>query len=190
MDVPPTAASRPKLFALLSPISKLVLPPSTPPTTFLHAYTTTTFGILLLATFQDVLSGGAKESVQVLFADPGTSQSFSAGCALATSLDQVGWNHFSTVLTPLVLSATARYVDDGSKTTQLGFGEVAEEDNALTLLARLAWSGRLKSTVESGSVAVKSWERIVGNKCQSTIKEWISEFAESEPTEEEASRLL
>lgn len=187
---PQTATSRPKLFALLSPISKLVLLPSTPPPPFLHSYTTMTVGLLLLATFQDVLSGGAKDSIEVLFANPGsTPDTFSAGCTLVTSLDEVQWNHFSTSLTPLVLRETARYVasEVKEKKKEMKFGEVSPVTNSLSLLARLAWSGRLRTIVDGGTTAVKTWERTIGARCEASIKSWTDTYKSGTPSEDEVS---
>lgn len=147
-----------------------------------------TVGTLLLANLQDVLSGGAKEAIEALFSTPGTPDAFAAGCALATSLDTGGWNLFSTAVLPLVLSSTARYigqVEEGS--TPLAFGEVSPAANSLSLLARLAWSGRLFQAAQAGGPAIKIWERTIGPVCEQKIKAWATSYSQGSTAEAEVN---
>ena len=123
-------------------------------------------GVLLLAGLQDVLSGGAKESIDALFQQPGTADAFNAGCALATSLDEAGWNLFGTAVLPLVLRSTSTYLAATGSQEELEFGQVSMARNALTLVARLAWSGRLGEAYQVGGATIKTWERIVGATCE------------------------
>ncbi|KAK4703278.1 U3 small nucleolar RNA-associated protein 20, partial [Phenoliferia sp. Uapishka_3] len=182
---------RSKLFALLSPLAKLVLEPETPPPPFLESFTIATAGILSLANLQDVLSGGVKETIDALISVPASPSTFAAGCALATSLDSLGWNLFPTAILPLVLSTTARYVGVENAVSQdQAFGVIAPIPNSLSLLARLAWSGRLHPSAQSGATAMKIWERTVGPVCERELKNWALAYPKEEVTESQTIELL
>lgn len=152
-----------------------------------------TVASLLLSTLQDILSGGARESIEVLFnkeLTEGAADRFGAGCSLATSLDEVHWPLFPTAVLPLILSSTSNYIGvPVSSSTELGFGEVAPSTNALSLLARLAWSGTLRDAVYAASPAVKSWEKGVGSVCVEKLEKWIEAY-KSEKTNVEEVRYF
>lgn len=100
---------------------------------------------------------------------------FGAACTLATSLDIVAWNHYSQVLAPLILTSTSRFVAEASPGLDgedSAYQSARPFVNALSLLARLAFSGRLRAIVDMASPAVKSWERVIGEKCKSILEEW------------------
>lgn len=144
---------------------------------------------LLLTTLQDVLSGGIRQSIAVLFSQPTTPTLFGAACALTTSLDEINWNFFPAAILPHVLTTTAIYIGQSKSTTtpivEIGFGEVSMQMNALTLLARLAWSGRLREAYANASSAVKVWESVVGPVCEEKIGKWIEKYKIDSTTEEE-----
>jgi U3 small nucleolar RNA-associated protein 20 len=150
--------------------------------------------ILLLTSFQDVLAGGPKDAVEALFR-PASSENeaatFGAACTLATALDIVAWNHYSQVLAPLILASTSRYIGEASETkqgSQSAFQGASPDVNALSLLARLAYSGRLRLIVDTASPPVKAWERVVGDKCKSIIEDWTTRYKEGDvPSEDEVS---
>lgn len=195
-----SASRRSTLFSLLTPLSHLIQPPSNPPSNFLQSYTSMTVGVLLLAGLQDILSpsSGAKVSVQVLFSPETASRPvvFRAACALTTALDEAGWNLFGTAIIPFLLSATERYLVDGevevvqSKEVSVfdaAEREVSNSSNALILVARLAWSGRLREVYQIGGTPVKTWENVVGQKCEGILNAWTRKYGEGLTTEEEVS---
>lgn len=153
-----------------------------------------TVAVLLLAGLQDVLSGGGKTSIEVLFAPSVSPETFGAACALSTSLDEAAWALYSTSITPQLLASTSRHIAAPPTTTET---ESAFDDpvaspstNSLILLSRLAGSGRLYEAGQSGSPLFKSWERTVGAACESKIQEWITSFTKSSTTEERVSCLI
>lgn len=187
-----SAARRTKLFTLLTPLSKHIQSPTfSSTTTFLPAYTAMLIPTLLLATLQDVLSAGIRQSIAVLFSQPTTPTLFGAACALTTSSDEISWNFFPAAILPHVLTTTAIYIGQSKSMTtpvvDIGFGEVSMEMNALTLLARLAWSGRLREAYSNASSAVKGWEAVVGPVCEEKIGKWIENYKIGSTTEEEVS---
>jgi hypothetical protein len=142
-----------------------------------------TVGILLLAQFQDVISGGARQSIEVLFSPAGNSSTFSSACALTTSLDGAGWNLFLTAIFPGFLSSTARYISQTDDAV-LGFGEVSTAASALTLVARLAWSGRVREAFSAGVTGIKAWEQSVGKVCEKRLRDWTADYKLSKMDEE------
>jgi hypothetical protein len=147
-----------------------------------------TVAVLLLAGLQDVLSGGGKTSVEVLFAPTVSPETFGAACALATSLDEAAWALYSTSITPQMLASTSRYVAAPPTTTSSvsAFDDLvaSPSTNSLILLSRLAGSGRLYEANQLGTPLVKSWERTIGTVCETKIKEWIECFNTGDTTEE------
>lgn len=151
-----------------------------------------TVGILLLASLQDILSGGGKSSVEVLFASGVSDETFGAGCALGTALDEAGWGLYSTSVLPQVLSSTARYIGAPSKSVTVSDSPfeaegVSSTSNSLTLLARLAFSGRLYEAYQNGGHGVVAWEKVVGAACEERIKKWTSDFSSDATTEIQVS---
>lgn len=151
-----------------------------------------TVGVLLLAGLQDILSGGGKTSVEVLFAPTASAETFGAACALATALDEATWALYSTSIIPQVLTSTAHYISSPAAPVAEAasvFDETVTtpSTNSLILLSRLSDSGRLGEAIRLGSPAVKGWERTVGAVCERTLAEWVASFAAETSTQDQVS---
>ncbi|SCZ90492.1 BZ3500_MvSof-1268-A1-R1_Chr1-3g02022 [Microbotryum saponariae] len=169
-----SATAKPQLFAILASYAKLVASASAP-ASFVQAYTSATISLLLQASFKDVLSGAVRDSIDVLWT---TSSTFANACTLALALDDVAWPHYSTSIANHVLTTTAKYLE-GEEEGDVELGQLSNQTNAMTLLARLAWSGRLASLRESSGGLSKSWERVVTDRCEVLIRAWIQTYSES-----------
>ncbi|KAI5475348.1 Armadillo-type fold domain containing protein [Pseudohyphozyma bogoriensis] len=180
---------RPKVVSILSPFSAFVLASLQPTSDFLRSFTTMSTGVLLLTTLQDVLSGPARKSIEALFAESATPDIYGAACALATSLEEASWNLYSTAILPLVLSSTSRYLES-EPSAELAFGDVSPSSNALALLARLAFSGRLGSAYQSAGPTIKIWEKTIGVVCEKKIRDWTASYAKDEVDEAHTTELL
>ncbi|BGP21593.1 armadillo-type fold domain containing protein [Rhodotorula toruloides] len=192
------ASLKPRLFASLAPLSRLLahLPP--PPSAFLHhsnAYLST---VLPLAALSDVLSSPVRSTFDALFSADRDASVFASACALATVLDGVEWPLWDTALGASVLTATASEVSSPasngkSRTEGSPFDEViaSKKENSLVLLARLAESGRLWALVEKGGAQVGAWEKSVGSLAEQAIKDWKEAFdADMNVDEAETHELL
>lgn len=168
------------MFAILSPLSQLVVDTPLPPTDFLQSYISMTVAVLLLAGLQDVLTGGGKTSIDVLFSSSPSAATFGAGCSLATALDEASWPLYSTAVTPQLLAATSRYISSPVEPTisTSAFDEpiTSTSTNSFMLLARLAESSRLYEVCQTSGPSLKAWESVVGTACEKKIQDWIVSF--------------
>ncbi|SCV68516.1 BQ2448_637 [Microbotryum intermedium] len=174
-----SAAAKIQLFAILASYAQLV-PSASAPASFVQAYTSATISLLLRASFQDVLSSAVRDSIDVLFTTPST---FANACTLALALDDLAWPHYSTSIANHVLTTTAKHLEDEME-EEVEFGQLSKRTNAMTVLARLAWSGRLASLRESGGGLPKAWEKVVADRCEALIRRWIQTYSESTKTVE------
>ena len=137
-------------------------------------------GVLLLASLQDILSGGGRQSIEVLFASTASAETFGAACALSASLDEAGWGLFQTAVLPHALSSTARHIAAPAtvivSTSPFDVASSSPVTNSLTLLARLAHSGRIYEAYQLGGHGIAAWERVIGEASEARIKEWTAEF--------------
>lgn len=128
----------------------------------------------------------------MLFAASGTDEVFGAACAVGAALDEAGWGLYPTSILPLVLSSTARHVATVPapvvvSTSPFDVVAVSSTANALTLLARLAFSGRLYEAYEIGGHSIVSWEATIGAACADRIRRWMAAFQEDNVVESQVS---
>lgn len=136
-------------------------------------------------------------SIDVLFSASAGAETFGAGCALATSLDEAAWTLFSIAVTPQVLSSTSRYIAAPPTAATITAPESAFDEivalpatNSFILLSQLASSGRLYETIQAGTAPVKAWEKTIGAACEQKIREWVTSFDASTSTEGQVSSFL
>lgn len=188
---------KPRLFASLAPLARLLAHSPAPPTTFLHhadAYLST---VLPPGVLSDVLSSHVRSTIDALFSAEHDASVFASACALATTLDGVEWPLWDTALGAAVLTATARELSSSvtngkSKASESAFDEAvaSKRENSLVLLARLAESGRLKALVEKGGAHVVAWEKAVGALAEQAIKGWKAAFEEDRNVDEDKTHEL
>ncbi|GAA5903256.1 hypothetical protein JCM8208_002254 [Rhodotorula glutinis] len=179
------AALKPRLFAALSPLARLLAPSSTPTPALLHALTTYLSALLPLAVLQDVLSSPVRTLLEAFFAPTASDAVFAAGCTLASALDGLEWQMWDTALGQHVLVASARELGSSSSSpaaaaSASAFDEAAavptKRDNSLALLGRLAESARLRSLVAKGGAAVVAWEKSVGALVEGAVVRWTEQY--------------
>ncbi|GAA6006564.1 hypothetical protein JCM10207_004975 [Rhodosporidiobolus poonsookiae] len=198
------ASAKPRLFALLAPLSRLLT--RSPPSHFLTAYTSFLSTLLPLAVLSDVLSSAVRTTIDAFFAPAAPPPVFAAGCALAVTLEGVGWALWDTAIGAAVLSATAREVGAtpdalaakngkaralaGGGEEGLPFGEVSKRDNSRVVLALLAESGRLGALVGKNSAAVAAWEKSVAAVVKRQVESWTEEYETTQEVDEEKTYEL
>jgi len=180
------AALKPRLFAALSPLARLLAAPPPAPTptpALLHALTTYLSALLPLAVLQDVLSSPVRTILEALFAPTASDAVFAAGCALASALDGLEWQMWDTALGQHVLTASARELGSASTpapAASSAFDEAAavpsKRDNSLALLGRLAESARLRALVAKGGAAAVAWEKSVGALVEGAVVRWTAQY--------------
>ncbi|GAA5945352.1 hypothetical protein JCM3775_002195 [Rhodotorula graminis] len=185
-------ALKPRLFAALSPLARLVTAPHAPTPALLHALSTYLSALLPLAVLQDVLSSPVRTILEALFAPSASDAVFAAGCALASALDGLEWQMWDTAIGQHVLTASARELGGSSSSpgparngaaagaSSSAFDEAAavpsKRDNSLALLGRLAESARLRALVAKGGAAVVAWERSVGALVEGAVVRWTEQY--------------
>ncbi|EGU13301.1 hypothetical protein RTG_00465 [Rhodotorula toruloides ATCC 204091] len=191
------ASLKPRLFASLAPLSRLIAHSPAPPSAFLHHTTAYLSTVLPLAVLSDVLSSPVRSIIDALFSADRDASVFASACALATTLDGVEWPLWDTALGAAVFTATAREVSSSSsngkaKTDASAFDELvaSKKENSLVLLARLAESGRLRALVEKGGAHVVAWEKSVGALAEQAIKGWKEAFEADRNIDEEKTHEL
>lgn len=176
------ASLKPRLLASLAPLSRLLT--QSPPAAFLHALNDFLATLLPLAVLSDVLASNVRGLIESFFATDASETVFAAGCALASTLDEVAWPLWDTAFGATLLGATARELSaskdkkgKAESTDGSAFAEASIRDNSRALLAHLASTGRLQAVVDKGGAALVAWEKSTAALAQSTISNWQSAFA-------------
>ncbi|GAA5862548.1 hypothetical protein JCM1840_004222 [Sporobolomyces johnsonii] len=178
------ASLKPKLFALLTPLSSRLR--SSPPPSYLHHLLSLLSSLLPLSVLSDILSSPVRTTLETFFAPSASDAVFAGGCALASVLDEKNWNLWETALGKVVLEATGRNLAGPSEQKgEVEFGQIDQRKNSLALLAKLASSGRLTKLAQKGGQAAIGWEKNVGEVCERGIREWTEAYGKGEEIDEE-----
>lgn len=178
------ALSKPKFFALLTPLAPLLT--ATPSAAFLQQLLIFLTSLFPQAVLSDILSSPFRTFLESFFLPSASDSIFAAGCTLASVLDQSEWNLFETALGKHILESTGRNFASAEKDKETQeFGQVDKKKNSLALLAKLTKSGRLRKLVQKGGQAAAVWEKNVGDVCERVIAVWSTGFEKGQEVDEE-----